>query len=272
MRLQLAQYFLIPTLVSTVSACGSSGGSDGGGESSDSYESSYIRFSSPTESDSYTTREAMVATSGYAETPASVDCQNRPAGHYHIDDFAPGYRVSLYNHSNGHSVNPVIYLQCTLGTAVISWYSYGVPLSVGPNNISASVSYAAEGISGEKKMVIYRVANKSNPIVNQTLPGEAATGIANTTTIAVKFDERMDSRSINGYTFIVRDQNMIEVNGTIEIFYDSIFDYTSATFTPDFPLAFDTRYNVTIATGVKDIDGNQMENDYEWWFSTWDNI
>ena len=272
MRLQMAQYFLIFALVSTVTACGSSGGSDDDDGSPDNYESSYIRFSSPTESDSYTTREATVSTSGYAETPASADCRNLPAGYYQIDDFAPGYRVSLYNHSNGRSVAPVVYLQCTFDTAVVSWYSYDVPLSVGTNNISASVSYAAEGISGDKKLVIYRLANNSSPMVNQTIPADAATGVANTTEISVKFDERMDTATINSATFTVQDQNMITVNGTIRTSYDDFYDYTSATFTPDFPLAFGAIHSVTITSDVKDIAGNHMQSDYQWSFSTWANI
>ncbi|RHX86232.1 Ig-like domain-containing protein [Leptospira stimsonii] len=83
------------------------------------------------------------------------------------------------------------------------------------------------------------------------------------TAIQVAFTETMNCTSINGTTFTLKNNvtNAL-VSGTVTCLG------TSATFTPDNPLAFSTAYRVDISSMMKDLAGNYLSNSQNWVFTT----
>lgn len=95
----------------------------------------------------------------------------------------------------------------------------------------------------------------------ETSPGDGATNVAVNTIVAVTFSEEMDSQSITQATFFVSGP-LGPIAGTIT------YGGTVATFTPDQALAFETTYEITVTTGVRDRAGNHLVADYTSTFST----
>ncbi|MBI5206260.1 MAG: Ig-like domain-containing protein, partial [Candidatus Firestonebacteria bacterium] len=75
------------------------------------------------------------------------------------------------------------------------------------------------------------------------------------------FSENMNASTITKSTFRV-DQGGNNVNGIVT------YSDTTATFTPSSSFTYLTQYTVTITTGVKDIEGNAIANNYTWIFTT----
>ena len=101
-----------------------------------------------------------------------------------------------------------------------------------------------------------------------TSPASGATGVLGNATIAVTFDESMDTSTITGSTFTVSGG----VTGTIGF---SNADKT-ATLTPSSNMAAGS-YTVTITTGVTDVATNALASTYNWSFtvsasSNWDEM
>lgn len=88
------------------------------------------------------------------------------------------------------------------------------------------------------------------PTVSSVTPANGATGVATTATISIAFSEAMDAATISTATISVDNG----VSGTVA--YDAASHV--ATFTPAGPLANNTVYTVTVATGVKDLAGNPL--------------
>jgi hypothetical protein len=71
----------------------------------------------------------------------------------------------------------------------------------------------------------------------------------------------MDPLTITTNTFTLK-------KGTTSIIGTVIYSGTTATFSPSANLASNTTYTATITTGVKDLAGNAMVNNYVWSFTT----
>ncbi len=82
--------------------------------------------------------------------------------------------------------------------------------------------------------------------------------------ITASFSEPMEDTSINETTFLVRDSDRINLSGSVT--YNP--DTRTATFTPRDVLAYSTTYTATITSGVTDIGGNPLAEDYSWSFTT----
>jgi len=80
------------------------------------------------------------------------------------------------------------------------------------------------------------------------------------TTIQIAFSEKMEKTATEHAFSII--PNILE-NGTLDWLGDA-----TLTFTPYFPLAYGTIYNVTISTGAKNLMGNNLEEDVSWSFTT----
>lgn len=100
------------------------------------------------------------------------------------------------------------------------------------------------------------------PIVVSTSPETNATDVLVTKIITVTFNEKMDPSTINKDNFIVTGTNSI--GGVVT--YD---DQTKTmSFNPTNNLAENTTYTCRVLTFVKDLDGNALQTDYVWAFST----
>jgi len=99
-----------------------------------------------------------------------------------------------------------------------------------------------------------------SPTVIATSPVSDAVDVDINSKLRAKFSEAMDETSIHTGTVTVNNG----VTGTVA--YDSTT--MTAIFTPSVPLANETMYTVTISTGVKDLSGNSLANNYTWSFQT----
>jgi len=98
------------------------------------------------------------------------------------------------------------------------------------------------------------------PTVTAVSPGIGATDVPITSTLTATFSEAMNASTINTSTFTLSGSS--PVSGTVS------YAGTTATFTPSSPLAYNTTYTATITTGVKDLAGNAMAENYTWSFTT----
>src|SRR5438093_2251525 len=101
----------------------------------------------------------------------------------------------------------------------------------------------------------------TRPIVNATVPGNAATAVAINQTINAAFSEAMDPLTITPITFTLK-QGTTAVAGTVS------YAGVTATFTPASALAPLTTFTATVTTGVRDLAGNALAADFSWSFTT----
>lgn len=99
------------------------------------------------------------------------------------------------------------------------------------------------------------------PTVISTDPVNNATSIILDKKIAVTFSEPMDPSTIASTTFTL-SQGANAVLGTVS------YTDTTAIFSPTANLSPNTIYTVTIKTGVNDLAGNGLANNYVWNFTT----
>src|SRR2546425_377658 len=128
----------------------------------------------------------------------------------------------------------------------------------------AIVLIAVVAIAAGLAYYAYQFLNQSAssaPTVLSTAPIHAATGSPINTKILVTFSTAMDPSTITTTTFTMI-QGSTSVAGTV------IYAGTTASFKPSTSLAANTTYSATITTGVKDLSGNPLKNNFVWSFST----
>ena len=101
------------------------------------------------------------------------------------------------------------------------------------------------------------------PTVISTSPASNGTDVSPNIAITVTFSENMDTESVNNTTFQLRNVGN-QISGTV------VCVGSTATFRPDNQLNPMTTYNAIIATGVKDLGGNPLAQNYPWAFTTRD--
>ncbi|HCT93220.1 MAG: hypothetical protein A2X19_03830 [Bacteroidetes bacterium GWE2_39_28] len=99
------------------------------------------------------------------------------------------------------------------------------------------------------------------PVVISTDPVNNAVNVPISKIITATFSKAMDPATINGTTVTIK-QGSIPVAGTITYFGNV------ATFTPAANLLPGTLYTGTITSGVQDLTGNNLANNYTWVFTT----
>jgi hypothetical protein len=99
------------------------------------------------------------------------------------------------------------------------------------------------------------------PTVILTKPADNDIDVARNKIISVEFSEAMDPSSINGSTFTL-SQADVALEGNVS------YSGTTAKLIPSTLLDADTRYTVTITTGVTDVAGNALEATTELGFTT----
>lgn len=103
------------------------------------------------------------------------------------------------------------------------------------------------------------------PTVTSVLPDINATDVALNTVITANFSEAINSASVSGSTFQLRDAANNLVAATVTKATSQI------SLTPAAPLANSTTYTLTIIggpSGIKDAAGNPLASDYSWSFTT----
>jgi hypothetical protein len=105
------------------------------------------------------------------------------------------------------------------------------------------------------------VLDVTAPTVLSTDPVNSATSVILDKKIAVTFSEPMDPSTITNTTFII-SQGANTVAGIIT------YTDSTAVFTSSANLAPNTTYTATIKTGVNDLAGNALANNYVWSFTT----
>ncbi len=93
-------------------------------------------------------------------------------------------------------------------------------------------------------------------------PTSDATGIGLNAQISATFSRDMNPDTITADTFILEDGPVSTVEGTV------MYENRVATFIPADPLAYLIEYTVTITPGASDVDGNHLEANYSWKFTT----
>jgi hypothetical protein len=102
------------------------------------------------------------------------------------------------------------------------------------------------------------------PIVIATSPANGATSVPLAKVVTVTFNEQMNPLSITQSSFTI--QGTAAVAGTIT------YSGNTASFTPTIPLLPNTTYTGKVSTSVKDANGNALQADYIWTFSTGTNL
>lgn len=105
------------------------------------------------------------------------------------------------------------------------------------------------------------VVDTTPPTVISTSPANNETGVPVTSIINITFSESIDPSTFNTDTFSLRN-NGSNVEGEIS------FNGAVVTFRPLTNLTYNTAYTTTITTGIKDLAGNAMAENYIWAFVT----
>jgi hypothetical protein len=100
------------------------------------------------------------------------------------------------------------------------------------------------------------------PVVSSTIPANGAVGVPFNQIISATFNEAVNPSTISASTFIVKKADGTVVTGNVS------YNGTTATFTPTSLLSPNTTYTGRITTGVKDANGNALQEDYVWTFAT----
>ncbi len=103
------------------------------------------------------------------------------------------------------------------------------------------------------------------PMVSSTNPVASATNVGTNQKIVATFDKPMDSTTLTGTTFTV-----LETVGIIQLPVSGVVTYSTigntATFTPINAFDPGATFTATITTGVTDLSGNPLANNFVWSF------
>lgn len=201
----------------------------------------------------------------------------------HILDISDPSRIRLINSvpMGGHGG----YLTVQDNFAHIGASSHYVKIDVGDENNLRVAGTASSGLSNRDEDFAVAMGNlvilsddhnngsfifphqaepdTNGPIVNMVSPRDRANNQPRTSRIGVTFTDRVDLRTVNHDTFIVRPLGGEPLNGS----------YSTQTgivnFTPDRPLEPDMTYEIIIpAGGIRDAVGNPVPTTFEAQFTT----
>jgi hypothetical protein len=102
------------------------------------------------------------------------------------------------------------------------------------------------------------------PTVISTVPVNLATGVPVNQALSATFSAAMDPTTIDAMTFTLAGPGTTQVTGVVTY----VVAGSVATFKPSANLAFSTVYTATITTGVKDLVGTAMAQNFVWTFTT----
>jgi len=100
------------------------------------------------------------------------------------------------------------------------------------------------------------------PTVAATTPSSGATGVGLSTEVTATFSEAMKASSINNTTFTLTGPGNVGVAATVT------YANNAAVLNPTAALTANTLYTATVTTGVQDVAGTHMANNFTWTFTT----
>nr|MDQ2732049.1 Ig-like domain-containing protein [Armatimonadota bacterium] len=135
----------------------------------------------------------------------------------------------------------------------------------------ATISTAVQDLAGNGLASNYAftfttgaIPDTTKPTVIATIPTNGATGVPFNQAVSATFSKSMDPTTITTATFTLTGPGTTSVTGFVT--YAAIGN--TATFTPAELLLSGTLYTATITTGVKDLSGNALANNYVFTFTT----
>jgi hypothetical protein len=135
------------------------------------------------------------------------------------------------------------------------FWSATIPINSGANQIAIIASDPSSNI-GRAYFTIS--PNTIYPNVLSTDPLDFTQGIDINTSISATFNDNIDPASVNSTTFKF-DEN---VTGTFNVIGETV------TFVPSVALVPHSLYHISITTGVKNLQGNSLLEQYRWSFET----
>ncbi len=180
------------------------------------------------------------------------------------EDIEPESAVNALRVSEGTRLVPG---SATVAGNSIQWLARdGLPLNAA---VRAEVSGAVEDLAGNPLESAYSwefqtggSADSTPPVVVRTDPLRGAGGVPLNRGISVTFSEWIDAESIAGNFQIYRFGSKDHVQG------EWIVDRRTVTFVPLAPLPASAPFRATVRTGIVDLAGNALAQDFEWTFTT----
>jgi len=160
------------------------------------------------------------------------------------------------------SINDEAWLETT-GTTTWS-YNWTLPAD-GSYNIKSRATDNAGNQETTGSGIDITIDN-TQPTVSSTNPNNSDTNVPVTTNITAVFSEDIDVSTITSSTFTLKDSLDNLISGSVS--YNPSTQTT--TFDPSSNLDYSETYTATVATGVKDLAGNNMTSDKVWTFTTSD--
>src|SRR5450759_3378425 len=136
-------------------------------------------------------------------------------------------------------------------------------------NLAYSKVYTVTVTTGAKDLAgnalaantVWSFTTSGVPTVTSTDPANLGTGMVLNKVVKVTFSLPMDPSTFTATTFTLK-QGSASIAGTVA------YAGTTASFTPTNNLLPGTSYTATITTGVKNVSGFALANDYVWNFTT----
>lgn len=100
------------------------------------------------------------------------------------------------------------------------------------------------------------------PVVNSTAPENGAVDVPVSISLQATFSEELEPSTVNDNSFIVIFNDSLSVPGTISL------NSSMVTFNPDSPLEPNTEFTVTLSSVIEDLNGNHLDENYSWSFTT----
>jgi hypothetical protein len=129
---------------------------------------------------------------------------------------------------------------------------------------TATKDTANTALSSPYSWIFQTVAAPTAPTVISTVPVNLATGVSIHQAVTATFSEAMDPATINSATFTLTVTGGAAVNGVITY----VPAGSTATFTPDSPLLYNTNYTATVNAGALDLNDDAAVTPYTWTFTT----
>ncbi|MFW5862378.1 MAG: Ig-like domain-containing protein [Spirochaetota bacterium] len=105
------------------------------------------------------------------------------------------------------------------------------------------------------------VQDTEPPEVSSVYPYDNSSEVSTESSISITFNEPVDPNSISAQTIRMQDGDTT-ITGSLSVDSDTV------TFTPSTMLQNNTMYAVTASTGIRDLSGNHLANNYTWYFTT----
>ena len=202
---------------------------------------------------------STVVTATFSE---EMDSATIGGGTFELRDAASAPVAAVISYDNGTNT-ATLTPSAPLATSV----TYTASVLGGIGGVTDSAGNALAATSTWSFTTAAPSGDTTPPTVTAVLPLDGTTDVAASTVVTATFNEEMDSATIGGSTFELRDAASAPVAAVIS--YDN--GTNTATLTPSAPLATSVTYTASVLGGiggVTDSAGNALTTDYSWSFTT----